>query len=448
MKWRCAVGLLLAVAVSSAAAADVRYLLRVSSTNLDPVAERHGLTVVGAVEEPSGELYLVNGPDNTSLELVASDEDVIAVEEVVEVMLPEIPDADYGASPTPLITALGNPNLVDYFGDLAWVGYVEQAAGDVIRGDEVRSLATGDGVVVAVIDTGIDPHHVLLKNWLVEGYDFLHNEPGFASEWLELPPGPSGELQKPVWPIVDPEEEVDVLMLNQSVAWILEQSVAWILEGYDVPGAFGHGTMASGIVHLAAPEARIMPLKAFTSEGYAETDDIVRAIYFAVDNGADVINMSFSTDTFSPEMMRAVNYAMRNGVVCVASAGNSGKQVLVYPAALGSTVGVASTSMIDERSVFSNYGDDLVTLAAPGEAIVTTFPGGAAYAAGWGTSFSGPLVTGTIALQLELIADETSPEGVHYLVLDGLAEAEPLTDPGLGYGRLDAARAVQEIDDE
>src|SRR5205807_2009793 len=82
--------------------------------------------------------------------------------------------------------------------------------------------------------------------------------------------------------------------------------------------------------------------------------------------------------------------------ICVASAGNDNRKVLVYPAAFGNVVGVGSTTLDDHRSAFSNYGADLVTVAAPGEALVTTYPGNH-YAMAWGTSFSSGLVSGATA---------------------------------------------------
>src|SRR5207245_7433104 len=116
----------------------------------------------------------------------------------------------------------------------------------------------------------------------------------------------------------------------------------------------------------------------------------------AVKNGAKVLNMSFSYTNSSQELANAIKYANSNGVVSVASAGNDGKQVKVYPGALPSVVDVASTSNQNIQSVFTNYGAPPVWLAAPGEGVVTTYPWGT-YAAGWGTSFSTPFVVGTAA---------------------------------------------------
>src|SRR3989442_4204888 len=160
----------------------------------------------------------------------------------------------------------------------------------------------------------------------------------------------------------------------------------WMIPATIVPRTFGHGPMVAGIIHLVAPAAQIMPLKAFEADGTAHLFDILGAIYYAVDHGAKVINMSFSTEQRSAELKRAINYAASHGVVCVSSAGNNGARLLVYPAAFDNVLGVASTSNLDARSTFSNFGDQVVTLAATGERIITTYPGGH-YAAAWGTSF-------------------------------------------------------------
>src|SRR5260370_41961926 len=107
--------------------------------------------------------------------------------------------------------------------------------------------------------------------------------------------------------------------------------------------------------------------------------------------------MSFDFLTYSRELENAVNHASNSGVICVASVGNDGQQVVVYPAGLSKVMGVASTTNNDTLSSFSNYGQPPVWVGAPGEGIVTTYPYGT-YAAGWGTSFSTPFVSGTVAL--------------------------------------------------
>jgi subtilisin family serine protease len=200
--------------------------------------------------------------------------------------------------------------------------------------------------------------------------------------------------------------------------------------------AFGHGTMVAGIIHLVAPTAQIMPLKAFSANGSGYLSDILRAIYFAVQNGASVINMSFSLYGYSEELGRATKFATTHQLICVASAGNDGKEEYVYPAAYAAVMGIASTSNNDTLSSFSNYGNDLVWVAAPGEGIVTTYPFGT-YAAGWGTSFSTPIVSGAAALLLSVRnnCNESCAER-------SLAHAVPISSAAVGNGRVDVYQAV------
>jgi hypothetical protein len=222
--------------------------------------------------------------------------------------------------------------------------------------------------------------------------------------------------------------------VNGTTVAAVDQASAAVLND-PANAAFGHGTMVAGVVHLVAPEARIMPLKAFGNDGQGYTSDILRAIYYATNNGAKVINMSFSRPSSSPELKRAVEYATGRGVIAVSSAGNNGQSTAVYPAAYGNVMGIASTSNADVRSIFSNYGSTNVWLAAPGEGIITTYPG-ATFAATWGTSFSAPFVAGAAALLVDMKASATNSQ-----VTSAVAQAKRLTSD-LNNGRLALDQAV------
>ena len=117
-----------------------------------------------------------------------------------------------------------------------------------------------------------------------------------------------------------------------------------------------------------------MPLKSFNANGTGYDSDVLRPIYYAVKHGAQILSMSFDYTTYSQELANAIKYANRNGVVSVASAGNDGQQIQVYPGALPGVIDVASSSNQDTQSVFTNYGAPPVDLAAPGEGVVTTYP--------------------------------------------------------------------------
>src|SRR5205085_7200936 len=111
--------------------------------------------------------------------------------------------------------------------------------------------------------------------------------------------------------------------------------------------AFGHATMVAGIVHLGAPGVRIIPIRAFKNDGFGSMADVVQAIYWAVDHGADVINMSFGSPDSSPELEAAIQYAASNKVICVASVSNQNSTAPSYPAALKNVIAVAATDQFD-----------------------------------------------------------------------------------------------------
>jgi thermitase len=206
----------------------------------------------------------------------------------------------------------------------------------------------------------------------------------------------------------------------------------------DGPGfeAFGHGTMVAGILHLVAPTAKLMPLKAFGPDGSGNLSDIVRAIYFAAQNNVTVVNMSFDLKSPSKELAAAVTSAEKNGILFVASSGNDGRMEMVYPAGLSNVMGVASTNFQDQRSSFSNYGNQIVWVAAPGEAIVTTYPFGT-YAAAWGTSFSAPMVSGGADL-----IKSVNPGASQIQAAFAMANAHYLLAVGMGNGRVDLYQAI------
>ena len=224
-------------------------------------------------------------------------------------------------------------------------------------------------------------------------------------------------------------------MVNTSSAAVLDTSSAAVLDNTQY-AAFGHGTIVAGVIHLIAPRAMIMPLKAFHADGSANLSDIIRAIYYADKQNARVIHMSFSFPSFSQETYQALKKANRDGIVAVASTGNDGSNTTAYPAGYSDVVmGVASTNNQDVRSTFSNYGSQMTWLAAPGENIVSAYPYGH-YVAASGTSFSAPMVSGAVALLLDrAAATESQASGA-------VAHAKALTSD-LGNGRLDLFQALQ-----
>jgi len=416
---------------SSPAVAGNRFIVRAPSglASLQQICLVLGCNVAGGLDGSLSKLFLVTTPDclvatlgcidpNAFLQLLRSQPGIQHVE--LDALLKVMQGT--ATAPPP---ALSDNTPVNYFGATVIHGYVSQPAITIIKLPDAQAAFSVRGAgIVAVIDTGIDPGHPVLQSVLVQGYDFTRNTAG-ASELTDVNISPTSTGTAPAW-------------VNQSSAAILDPASAFNLYQQPQYQAFGHGTMVSGIIHLVAPTAQIMPLKAFNVDGTGYLSDILRAIYFAVQNGARVINMSFSFTTYSHEVATALKFATRHRVICVASAGNDGKEEIVYPASLASVMGVASTANDDTRSSFSNYGEDLVWVAAPGEGIVTTYPFGT-FGAGSGTSFSAPLVSGAAALLLDVSMSFSESSAERSLA--HAFRAPPIT-PDLGNGRIDLYQAV------
>lgn len=313
---------------------------------------------------------------------------------------------------------LYNNTPVNYYGVMVPEGYINQPAAQIIRiGQAQSSFHVSGAGIIADIDTGVDPTHPALQGVLLQGYDFTRNQPG-GSELNDI------NMAAP-----PPCETCEPVFVNQHTAAMLDQHTAAMLDNTQY-AAFGHGTMVAGVLHLVAPKAQILPVKSFSADGSANLSNILAGIYYAVQNHANVINMSFDMTSSSTELTNAINYASSNNVIMTASSGNDGEMEVVYPASVKPVMGVASTSDQDQRSTFSNYGDQIVYVAAPGEGVVTTYPFGL-YAAGWGTSFSSPFVAGTADLILQM-----QPRDTPSVAAWGISHAK-YVGPNMGDGRLD-----------
>jgi subtilisin family serine protease len=305
-------------------------------------------------------------------------------------------------STTAILDQISNRTVTTYFGQSVPTFYAAQPAVSRLNlGSAQQLLSSTRTPVVAIIDTGIDPNHPVLKASVVPGFDFTRNIAGTASELADLSQSTTAILDQSTTAILDQSttailDQLGVAVLNQSTTAILDQSTTAILDTTKLPAAFGHGTMVAGIIHLAAPQAKLMPLKAFTADGVGDLADILRAIYYAADHGASVINMSFSLSDSSPELTRAIGYAHDAGAIAVASTGNTGLPSVAFPAASPKTIGVGSIDAAGNLSTFSSFGSPM-WVVAPGENIITTYPGNH-WAAASGTSFSAPFVAGGTAL--------------------------------------------------
>jgi subtilase family protein len=256
--------------------------------------------------------------------------------------------------------------------------YLDQRGLRSVRARQAHRRENGAGVVVAVLDTGIDPVHPVFADRLVPGFDLV--------DLVDQDGGP--------WERRDG--------LNQ--------------DGQGAPDdGFGHGTAVAGLVLAAAPEALIMPVRVLDTEGRGTAAEVAIEIRRAVDAGAHVINLSLGTDTFSVVLSDAVAYAHDHGVVVVAAAGNDGdKNGVEYPASERGVVAVTALGAAGRRTRFANGNRRTTTVAAPGTALVTTYPGGR-WAKATGTSFATALASGGAALAIGAGRRSTAPAVVRHM---------------------------------
>jgi hypothetical protein len=392
---------------------------------LQNVCLLNGCTVVGNLDGNLNMVFLVT-PTQPGLvpDLLASVlslvNGILDAEPDQTLMIPPSP-TNQTASNTPPV-GLWDTTPVNYYGTTVTHGYVYQPAAQIVQLSQAHSVfnVSGSGIV-ADIDTGVDPNHPAFQGVLLLGYDFTRNQPG-GSEMTDI------SMSAP------PCETCAAAYVNQHTAAMVDQHTAAMVDG-SAYAAFGHGTMVMGVIHLVAPTAQLLPLKAFHADGTGNLSDILRALYYAVQNNTNVINMSFDLTTYSTELADAINYANGQNVICVASSGNDGEREVAYPAGLQHVMGVASTNNEDQRSTFSNYGDQVVWVAAPGEGIITTYPF-ATYAAGWGTSFSSPFVAGTSSLIVNM-----QPQDGQSQAAWAVSHAKWI-GPNMGNGRLNVYWAL------
>jgi subtilisin family serine protease len=437
-------------------------ILRTRGGQLERVLGRLQLTLIERLAwDPTGDdvalVRLESGPGSEldPLLLPVVDPGIRSAEAAATAKLPEsASDADLVQSTMAVLDALGQGGTAalgtgaDGALREVWGGYARQPAANRVRLEEAHQLATGRGAIVAIIDTGIDPVDPLFADQLLAGWDFVEERSG-ASERGAVRHSAMAVLEQSTMAVLDRSTRALVaaaepVAVSTSTTALLAPGSQEALDAEALPVAFGHGTMVAGVVHLVAPDARIMPLRAFDASGAAGTFDLVQAIYHAVRNGATVLNLSFSLDSYSRELDRAIRYATRQGLIAVAAAGNDGAALLNYPAALPSTLGVAATDDHDEVAAFSSFGSQLVTLAAPGVSVITTYPGGG-WAAASGTSFATPFVSGTVAL----LSERAGAGGLELEdALAALSHAAPVSGvlaTSVGFGRLDVAGATEAL---
>ncbi|MCZ4604570.1 type VII secretion-associated serine protease mycosin [Streptomyces sp. Lzd4kr] len=276
----------------------------------------------------------------------------------------------------------------DYIRDKQWVV-------NAIDFEKVWAESRGQGVTVAVVDTGVDGSHPDLTGQVLKGMDVTGNG--------------------------DAQNDTDGHGTG----------MASLIAGH------GHGTNnASGVIGLA-PKAKILPIKATDSDDYND-EQWAEGVRYAVDQGADVINMSFGDSLAQPgsEGAEAIRYAQQHNVVVVAATGNDGAAGLAYPAKLS---GVVAVGAVDESlKIWSdtNFGEGM-TLTAPGVNIVrsdTSHSNG--YAEADGTSDAAAYVSATAALIRAKYPNLTAGQVINRLIKSAYLadDVKKAPDEEYGYG--------------
>ena len=310
-----------------------------------------------------------------------------------------------------------------------------------IRAPAAWDKATGLGVTVAVIDTGVRPHADLVAN-LLPGYNFISD--AFVS-------GSGGRS-------ADATDPGDAVSADYCGKGSLASNSSW--HGTHVSGIVaataGNGTGVAGV----AFKAKILPLRVLGRCG-GYTSDIADAIVCAAGgavqgvpsnpNPAKVINLSLGGDGLcGVTTQAAINAARAKGAVVVVAAGNNNADAgTTTPANCSGVIAVAATAKSGGKASYSNFGSN-VTLAAPGgdrdAAIVstlnagTTTAGADSYAAYMGTSMATPVVSGVVALMFS-VNQNLTPDQIGAM-LKSSARAFPATCTKCGVGIVDAAAAV------
>jgi subtilisin family serine protease len=244
--------------------------------------------------------------------------------------------------------------------------YAEQPAAAALGVDYAHQVARGRGVKVAILDTGIDPRHPLLRESIASGWDFVQND-------------------------ADPTDQKDFIDNDRDGA---------------VDEAYGHGTHVAGIVHLVAPDAQLMIGRVLDADGRGDIVDVTAGVRWAVAYGAKVINLSLgkpmvlnSRDAVEA-LQEALGEAEAAGVIVVSSAGNNAVASPDFPAISSHAFGIGATDASGNAAPFSNFDGSELLLSAPGIGIRSCFPGDG-YKLWSGTSMSAPWVAGTAALLAE-----------------------------------------------
>ena len=303
--------------------------------------------------------------------------------------------------------------------------YTTQSLFDDLPGVHARS--TGDGIVVAVIDTGVDLTHPDLAGHLWTNPGEVAND-NVDNDGNGLVDDVAG------WDFVnitnDPSEKPDDPQTTLA----------------------GHGTFIAGLIALVAPGAKIMPLRAFDADGVSDAFTVSQAIKYAADNGAQVINLSFGSPDDSPLLHDAVIYAAERSAVLVAAVGNDNLNTSSAPEFPSNwnqeVIGVAAVDSTDHKADFSNFGA-AISVSAPGVRLISLYPqsGSAAQYAQWsGTSFAAPLAVAEAALVLQRNPRAVDIRSLIESTATNIDSLNPSFTGLLGRGRVSPIAALRTFD--
>lgn len=354
---------------------------------------QYGSAVLDAIE--SRRIYLLNVFEGDEEEFV----DDVAFDAAVEWAEPNYTGRDTNP----------DPGTQSIFVASTSGAYDTQVALSVIRAGRARAYSKGAGVVVGVIDSGLDATHpVFLGRVEPGGWNFLTGDGDFADVGDGLDTDGDGLIDE----------------------------------------AVGHGTMVAGLIVGVAPEARVLPLKVLDGDGLTSTFRMVQAIAYAMDRGVRLLNISMGTTQPTLVLDTLLLEARDRGVLIVSSVGNNDTSSPArFPSAspeLG-VLAVAAVDAEDRRAWFSNFGPH-VSLTAPGVGLTSTVPGGG-FGLADGTSFSAPLVAGVAALEWSA-QPASSAADVRARIVQKVVDVSAL-NPGyegeLGSGRLDALLVLRRV---
>lgn len=343
-------------------------------------------------------------------------------------------------------------------------GYASDWALQKVNAPAAWNVATGNGkTVVAVIDTGFALNHEDLgNNWYANAGEAGTTKLGDRC-WTGTPQNKSTNNCDD-----DGNGYIDdwrgwnfYLGDNNPMTGRTNANGAGVAHGTETSGLVGAaGNNGTGIATINW-NTKIMPLQALSDDGPGYTSDVAAAIYYAVDNGANVINMSFGGNTFDSAMKTATDYAFAHNVVVVAAAGNCGTGTeqgcqglpagaMGYPALNDHVIAVGATTSNDQRASFSSYGPGL-DVTAPGSGSIvsptwTSTNGTSLYSGAlYGTSFASPQVA-SLASLIKSIRPNSSVDDISALLLASATKLPAMSGSSytneLGHGVINAGSAL------